>query len=749
MACGLYASAFILGHLKGNMNQNRTRNQRSREIRQKFGKVIKCFCPGEQLGAGDDMVPSLESLAIKDYSEIYSSKAGEIEKKLDTGNIEEAESSLRESGCLNNEEARALLGRYEYQKGNIEAALHVFEGIDIAAVTPNIKVTLARKGQRRKRCSQSSPDPSLSIHAVSLLLEAIFLKAKSLQGLGRFTDAAQSCKVILDIVESSLPEGLPENFGADCKLQETLNKAVELLPELWTLADSPREAILSYRRALLHWNLDAVTTAKIQKEFAIFLLYSGGEASPPDLRTQMDCSFIPTNNIEEAILLLVILLRKFSLKRIEWDPSILDHLSFALSVAGDLKALANQVEELLPGFINWKDRYHTLALCYYAAGEDSVAVNLLRKLLSGTEDPKYLPALLMASKICGEYPNLAEEGISFARRASESLDGECNQLESIANFLLGISLLAYSKSVSPDSDRVSRQFEAVQALEKAGAVRGVSDPFILYHLSLENADQRKLDAALFHAKRLLKLEGGSNVNSWLLLARILSAQKRFMDAITVVNAALDQSGKWDQGELLRTKAKLQLAQGQLKISINTYTQLLAVLQVQRKSFDSGKKLIKSSKTPAKSLELEVWHDLAYVYISLSQWRDAEICLSKSKAICSYSASRCHATGVLYEAKGLYKEALKAFRDALDIDPTFVPSLISTAVVLRTLGNQSHVVVRSFLMNALRLDRMNHSAWYNLGLFYKAEGTALSLQEAAECFEAAAFLEESAPVEPFR
>jgi tetratricopeptide (TPR) repeat protein len=107
------------------------------------------------------------------------------------------------------------------------------------------------------------------------------------------------------------------------------------------------------------------------------------------------------------------------------------------------------------------------------------------------------------------------------------------------------------------------------------------------------------------------------------------------------------------------------------------------------------------------------------------------------------------TGVLYEAKGLYKAALKAFIYALDIDPTHVPSLISTAVVLRQLGNQSHAVVRSLLMNALRLDRTNHSAWYNLGLFYKAKGTASSSLEAAECFEAAAFLEESAPVEPFR
>lgn len=106
-------------------------------------------------------------------------------------------------------------------------------------------------------------------------------------------------------------------------------------------------------------------------------------------------------------------------------------------------------------------------------------------------------------------------------------------------------------------------------------------------------------------------------------------------------------------------------------------------------------------------------------------------------------------GMLYESKGLHREALKAFTGALEIDPTHVPSLVSTAVVLRRLGNQTNEIVRSFLMDALRLDRMNSSAWYNLGLHYKAEGSASSFQEAAECFEAAAFLEESAPVEPFR
>ena len=86
------------------------------------------------------------------------------------------------------------------------------------------------------------------------------------------------------------------------------------------------------------------------------LLYSGAEASPPNLRSQMEGSFVPRNNIEDAILLLLILLRKFVLKRIGWDPSILDHLAFALSVSGELRAIAHRVEELQPEIMKRKEK---------------------------------------------------------------------------------------------------------------------------------------------------------------------------------------------------------------------------------------------------------------------------------------------------------------------------------------------------------------------------------------------------------
>ncbi|KAF5736729.1 tetratricopeptide repeat protein 7B-like [Tripterygium wilfordii] len=719
------------------------------DIRGRLEKMMKCIRSGERLKV-EDLNSSSESLATRDYSVSgFSSRAGEVETKVDNGNIEEAESSLRESGYLNYEEARALLGRLEYQRGNVEGALQVFEGIDIAAVTSRMKFSLSRRCEQNKRRSQSDAAPLMSMHAICLLLEAIFLKSKSLQGLGRFIDAAQSCKVILDTVESALPDGLPDNFSTDNKLQEILSKAVELLPELWKLAGSPQEVILSYRQALLYyWNLDTATKATLEKEFAVFLLYSGADASPPNLGSQMEGSFVPRNNIEEAILLLLILLRKFALKRIRWDPSIIDHLTFALSISGDLRLLAHQIEELLPGILERKEKYCTMALAHYGEGDNMVALNLLRNLLNNRENPGCILELLTASKICGENVIYVEEGINYVCKALEELHGKCAQMVSIGHCFLGLLRSAQARSAASDSERTLKQSEALEALEIGDKKMRERDPYIIHHLCLENAEQRKLDAALYYAKQLLKLEAGSTVKGYILLARILSAQKQFVNAANVINAALDQTGKWDQGELLQTKAKLQIAQGQLKNAVETYTHLLAILQVRAKSLGAAKKLLKNRGKHDRSLEMETWHDLSNVYISLSQLRDAEVCLLKSEAINPHSASRWHSTGLLNEAKGFHQEALNSFRKALDVEPTHVPSLISTACILRKLGGQSTPVIRGFLTDALRFDRTNSSAWYNLGLLYKADAS-VSVLETAECFEAAALLEESTPVEPFR
>ncbi|CAF2244355.1 BnaA08g13640D [Brassica napus] len=698
---------------------------------------MKCLCSGEQMRLIDEQ----DNNQPPDLA-VNSALSASAAEKVDNVNFDELELSLRETSSLNHEEASAFLGRIEYQKGNIEAALRVFERIDINGITIKMKTALTvrqePKHRRRSKTSFAPPPPPMSKHTVYLLFDAIFLKAKSLQRLARFQEAAQSCKVILDIVEASLLE----NVIGDIKLKETLTKAVELLPQLWKLADSPRDAILSFRRALLnHWKLDPETRARIQKEYAVFLLYSGKEAVPPNLRSQTEGAFIPRNNVEEAILLLLLLLRKVNQKRISWDAAILDHLTFALTVAGDLTALAKQLENLRPEILDQRELYYTLSLCYHGAGEDLVALGLLRKL----EDPNRVSGLLMASKICGERSGLAEEGLDYARRAMGSLGNECVQLDTAARLVLGVALTESSRVSATEAERVARLSEGMQALESAD----MTDPRVLHRLALENAEERKLDSALAYAKHALKLGAESDLEVWLLLARVLSAQKRFQDAETIVDAAINETGRWEQGKLLRLKAKLRVAKGEVKDGIESYTQLLALLQVQSKSFSSGKKMPKEGYDVEglRSLELGTWHDLAHIYINLSQWRDAETCLSRSRLIGPYSPARYHTEGVLYKRQGQLEEAMEAFTTALDIDPMHVPSLISKAEILMELGNGS--VVRSFLMEALRIDRLNHTAWYILGKMFKAEGSVSSMQEAVECFQAAVTLEETMPVEPFR
>ena len=85
------------------MTSKNLMNKRGISIRGKLRKMMKCICSGEQMGM-DEIIPSSESLATRDFSASgYSSRAGENERKPDTSNIEEAESSLRESGFLNYE----------------------------------------------------------------------------------------------------------------------------------------------------------------------------------------------------------------------------------------------------------------------------------------------------------------------------------------------------------------------------------------------------------------------------------------------------------------------------------------------------------------------------------------------------------------------------------------------------------------------------------------------------------------------
>lgn len=669
-------------------------------------------------------------------------KTTEVEAKLDEGNIEEAESSLREGLSLNFEEARALLGRLEYQRGNVEGALRVFDGIDLQAAIQRLQPSFSERLHPRKGRSRIESLITVSQHAAGLVLEAIYLKAKSLQKLGRLTEAAHECKSVLDAVERIFHHGIP-NVQVDSKLQETVSQAVELFPELWKQAGCYHEAMSAYRRALLsQWNLDNDCCARIQKGFAVFLLYSGVEAAPPSLAVQMDGSYVPRNNLEEAILLLMILMKKIYLGKTKWDPSVMEHLTFALSLCSQTSVLAKQLEEVMPGVFHRVDRWITLALCYSGAGQNSTSLNLLRKSLHKHERPDDLMALLLAAKICSEDSLLAAEGVGYAQRAISNTQGTDNHFKGVGLRMLGLCLAKQSKASLSDAERAHLQSEALKKLNEAVPFER-DNLDLIFELGVQYAEHRNLNVALRYAKRFIDATGGSISKGWRLLVMILSAQQRFSEAEAVTDAALNVTAKWEQGPLLRLKAKLKISESLPMDAIETFCSLLALAQAQRKSLGARPSVHQVDDDRVN--EFEVWYGVANLYSSLSHWRDAEICLGKARELKEYSVELLHAEGVKFEGHGQIQEALAAYINALLLDPGYVPCKILIGALLLKMGSKAFPVVRSLLSDALRIEPTNRMAWYYLGMAHRDDGR---IADATDCFQAASILEESDPIESF-
>ncbi|KAL2963826.1 hypothetical protein AAZX31_17G222800 [Glycine max] len=608
-----------------------------------------CACSGEQFKFEEAPPRSPDSLATRDFSASgLSSRTGDWESKFDETQVEDVESTLKEALSLNYEEARALLGRLEYQRGNFDAALQVFEGIDIRALTPRmIRAIAERTKQRKSRSKVDNVLPNvMSMHSVSLILEAILLKSKSSEELGRYTEAAKECRIVVDTVESALPNGMPEGIGEDCKLQEMFHEALELLPNLWMKAGLLDEVVTAYRRALVKpWNLEPQRLACVQKDLATTLLYGGVEVNlPPQL--QVNGITTPMSGTEEAILLLLILSGKMALQEIDWDPEIMDHLTFSLSVTGMFESLADHVEKILPGVHDRAEQWYFLALCYSAAGQNEVALNLLRKACGSSEAKHrpHFPSFLFGAKLCSLNPNHAREGIKFSQEVIDLVKHQNEHFLSQGQKFLGICHGAAARISVLDSERIIFQKESLKFLKDAALNGNNNDPEVMLTLGLENAIQRNLNAAYDNIMMYSDMMAGSSRRGWQLLALTVSAQQRFQDAETIVDFALDEAGDIDQLELLRLKAVLQITQQQPKQAIETYRILLAVIEARKEHWLQAKTFRHEALTEQK-LEMEAWQDLATIYADLCSFLDAKACVDKSQSIEFFSPRSWHITGM--------------------------------------------------------------------------------------------------------
>ena len=87
-----------------------------------------------------------------------------------------------------------------------------------------------------------------------------------------------------------------------------------------------------------------------------------------------------------------------------------------------------------------------------------------------------------------------------------------------------------------------------------------------------------------------------------------------------------------------------------------------------------------------------------------------------------------------------QDALAAYFNALSMEVEHVPSKVSIGALLSKQGPKFLPVARCFLSDALRLEPTNRMAWFFLGEVHKQDGR---LADAADCFQAASMLEDSA------
>ena len=147
------------------------------------------------------------------------------------------------------------------------------------------------------------------------------------------------------------------------------------------------------------------------------------------------------------------------------------------------------------------------------------------------------------------------------------------------------SLGKQAKVASSDFERSRLQSKALESLVAAIRLEP-NNSDLIFELAVQYAEHRNLPAALRSARHFFNKTGGSVSKAWRLLALILSAQQRFSEAEVVTDAALDQTSRWEQGPLLRLKAKLKISQSRPMDAIETYQYLLALVQAQKKSFGS-------------------------------------------------------------------------------------------------------------------------------------------------------------------
>ncbi|XP_074674180.1 tetratricopeptide repeat protein 7A isoform X4 [Strix aluco] len=490
----------------------------------------------------------------------------------------------------------------------------------------------------------------------------------------------------------------------------------------------------------------------------------------PELYTEEN-AFCPQDNIEEALLLLLI-------------SESMANRDAVISRAPD------QQDDRAVSLRDASAVYDLLSITLGRRGQYVMLSECLERAMKFAFDEFHLWYQLALSMVaCGKL----EEGEHFAKMVID-LGEDAGESLAKGYLALGLtySLQATDATLKGTQDELNKK--ALQTLERARDLAPEDHQIILY-LSLQLALVRQISDAIEHLQEALQL-CKDDMNSLHLLALLFSAQKHYQHALDVINMAVVEYP--ESFSLLFTKVKLEWVHKGPEEALVTCRHMLQVWQMvysvlQHSGSEKGSSVTetpvikkhnglhltlpdahdtdsgsqRASSLAASRLEQamseitvqsgamkqgpmqlwialeQIWLRAAELFMEQQHLKEAGFCIQEAASLFPTSHAVLYMRGRLAEMKGNLEEARQLYDEALTVNPAGVEIMHSLGLVLSRLGRRD--LAQKVLRDAIRIQTTSHRAWNSLGEVLQAQGKN---EAAIECFLTALDLESSSPVIPF-
>ncbi|CAL1283803.1 unnamed protein product [Larinioides sclopetarius] len=518
--------------------------------------------------------------------------------------------------------------------------------------------------------------------------------------------------------------------------------------------------------------------------------------------------FVPKDENEEILLLLFIseamavrnavldLSPEFQEARVHSYnnvTAVYDLLAITLCRRSQFNILVDSFERAMKFSFEKQHVWMQFALSLISSGKHARAYLVLHEVSRLAPDNS-LPCLL-AARICYDHLDLPERGLKMAEKALEREIAHPQNLLARCHVAVGLGHEMMSAIARTQNDRQDLRKKAFEAFLRASSV-DPNDHLPEFFMALHYAQARQLSEAVLHAKMALHLRP-DHIHSLHLLVLLLSAQKQHVEALQLIEAALEEYP--DNFNLLCTKVHLEeyclgvetallTSKQMLQLWKNVYENKLnaetlgpgmmrvasesrSVFQIYSSEFsdgDSGSPAGNSGTAAARMeqalsevassisgfqpkpgpqyvwlLQLHIWLLIVELYLRQGQLKEAEASIMEANALFPLSHQLMVMKGRVHECRQEYEEAKLCFQNAVAVNPFHVKALQHLSMVHHNLGNSR--LAEKLLRDAVTIDPMSHQSWFNMGKVLQDMG---DYETATECIATAIELEASCPILPF-